>query len=94
MNSNERGAPIQAFAGGREMPVFGAVADNRLVIMGGIGDVGKMDSVLTFLINEEDWSKSGGNDAEDESTRAVAVPNANGKKLAFDARTGQTFFDG
>ena len=37
------------------MPVFGAVADNRLVIMGGIGDIGKLDTVLTFLINEEDW---------------------------------------
>ena len=47
------------------MPVFGAVAENRLVIMGGIGDLGKMDTVLTFLINEEDWSKSGGNGAED-----------------------------
>ena len=76
------------------MPVFGTVAENRLVIMGGIGDNGKMDTVLTFLINEEDWSKSGGNGAEHAETKAVPVPNANGKKLAFDARTGQTFFDG
>ena len=79
------------------MPVFGAVADNRLIIMGGISDIGKMDTVLTFVINEEDWSKSGGEgggNQREHSTKAIAIPNANGKKLAFDARTGQTFFDG
>lgn len=52
MNSNERGTPMEIFPGGREMPVFGAVSDTKLLIMGGIGDIGKLSEVLTFSINE------------------------------------------
>ena len=52
MKSNERGTPMEIFAEGREMPVFGAVSDTKLLIMGGIGNIGKMSEVLTFDINE------------------------------------------
>ena len=41
--NNERGAPIECFAGGRELPVFSSVSDEKIVIMGGIGDIGKLD---------------------------------------------------
>jgi len=43
---------MEIFPGGREMPVFGAVSDTKLLIMGGIGDIGKLSEVLTFSINE------------------------------------------
>ena len=58
MNSNERGSPIECMDVPRELPVFGRIASNKLVIMGGIGDVGKLDDVYIFTVNEEEWAAS------------------------------------
>jgi len=46
--SGERDIIEAAFDVPRELPVVGAVSDSKLIIMGGIGDSGKLSDVLLF----------------------------------------------